>query len=144
MGLKRWWRRNFAKDKQAFRNDEVIEAYIAAGCEIGQAVSYIYMGECVGFDKLLDQWETTEKAYSALGYRTLSIDDFTGTAWGHSIDELVRVPRKEGEPEVFHAAFYREHFFQKVGMNEAVIKAMSGEAAVGHYAVPSTEHLKQG
>ena len=143
--LSRWYRRNFGKDKQTFRDDEVVEAYMAAGCEIGSAVSYIYMGECIGFDKLLDQWEATEKAYSALGFRTLSIDDFVSAGgWGKDIAELVRVPRKEGEREVFHAAFYREHYFQKMGgMHEAVLKAMSGEVATGTYAVPSTDHLKQ-
>jgi len=144
MGLRRWWRRNFAKDKQAFRNDEVIEAYFAAGAEFGSVVSMIYMGECIGFDKLLDLWETTEKAYSDLGYRTLSIDDFVSLSWGHSVDGLMRVPRKEGEPVVLHAPYYREHFFGKVGINSAVLKAMQGEVAVGHYMVPTTEHLKQG
>lgn len=142
--LTKWYRRNFGKDKQTFRNDEVIEAYVLAGAEIGSAVSYIYMGECIGFDKLLDQWEATEKAYSGLGYRTLSIDDFVNYGgWGKSIEDKLRVPRKEGEPEVFHAKYYRETFFKKVGMSDAVIKAMQGEAAVGHYMMPSTDHLKQ-
>jgi hypothetical protein len=43
---------------------------------------------------------------------------------------------------VYHAAYYREHFLGKAGMNDAVIKAMNGEVAVGHYMMPSTDHLK--
>lgn len=145
MGLMAWWRRKFGKDVKTFTDDEKVEAYVTAGAEIGSAVSYIYMGECIGFDKLLDQWEAAEKAYSDLGYRTLSIDDFTSYGgWGHDIEPLLRVPRKEGEKPVYHAAYYREHFFGKVGMSDVVKKALSGEVAVGNYAVPSTDHLKQG
>jgi hypothetical protein len=143
MGLKAWWRRNFAKDAQTFRDEEKVQAYVMAGGEFGSAVSMIYMGECIGFDKLLDHWETTEKAYAEMGFRTLSVDDFTGFGgWGRDIEALLRVPRKEGEKPVFHAAYYREHFFQKVGMHDAVKKAMQGEASYGTYAVPSTDHLK--
>jgi hypothetical protein len=134
MGIRTWWQRKFGKDVSAFSDDQKIEAYYLAGCEIGNAASYVYMGECVGFDKLLDQWEVTERAYSALGFRALSIDDFIRCGgWGHDIDHLMRVPRKEGEPEVFHAAYYREHF---MGMSNAVTRAL--------HAVPTTEHLKQG
>ena len=143
MGIKAWWRRNFGKDAKTFANEEIVQAYVMAGGEFGSVVSMIYMGECVGFEKLFEQWERTEEAYAGLGYRTLSIDDFVGFGgWGHSIDPLLRVPRKEGEEPVRHATYYREHFLGKCGMSEAVVKAMSGEVAVGHYAVPSTEHLK--
>lgn len=144
MGLRAWWRRKFGKDISTFTDDQKVEAYVMAGGEMGSAVSYIYMGECIGFDKLLDQWEATERAYSELGFRTLSIDDFTSYGgYGKEVDHLLRVPRKQGEPVVFHAAYYREHFFKRVGMSDAVKKAMQGEVAVGHYQVPSTDHLKQ-
>jgi hypothetical protein len=146
MGLRAWWRRNFGKDISTFTDDQKVEAYTLAGGEIGSAVSCIYLGECIGFDKLLDQWEVTERAYSALGFRTLSIDDFTSYArdYGTDVNRLLRVPRKQGEPVVLHAAYYREHFFRKVGMHEAVKKALGGEVAVGNYVMPSTDHLKQG
>lgn len=145
MGLLKWARNKWGKDVKTFSNEQVIEAYVAAGAQMGDAVSYIYMGECIGFDKLLDQWEASEKAYSDLGFRTLSIDDFTSYGgYGRPIDHLLRVPRKNGEPPILHAAYYREHFFGKIGMSDAVKQALSGEVAVGHYQVPSSEHLKQG
>jgi len=145
MGLKRWWRNRFGKDVRVFRDDEIIEAYVLAGAEMGSVVSMIYMGECVGFDRLLDQWQLTEKAYSGLGYRTLSIDDFVSFGgWGKSIDHLVRVPRKEGETEVFHAAYYRQRYHRKMFISEAIGKAFQGEVAMAQYEMPSTDHLKQG
>ena len=144
MGFSAWWRRKFGKDIKTFTDDQKVEAYVMAGGEIGSAVSYIYMGECIGFDKLLDSWEEAEKAYAALGFRTLSIDDFTSFGgWGKPIEDKLRVPRKAGEPVIFHAAYYRENFFGKVGMSDVVKKALGGEVACGNYAVPSTDHLKQ-
>lgn len=144
MGLKAWWRRNFAKDRETFRNDEVIEAYVMAGGEFGSAVSYIYMGECVGFEDMLQKWEQAEKAYAEMGYKTLSVDDFTSFGgYGTDIEPLLRQPRKVGEEPVFHATYYRENFLGAASMNDAVKKALSGEAAVGHYVRPSTEHLKE-
>ena len=143
MGLKAWWRGKFGKDVKTFTNEEIVTAYVNAGAEFGDVVSYIYMGECIGFADLLAQWEKTEAAYAELGYRTLSIDDFVSFGgYGKSIDDLLKVPRKEGEKAVLHAAYYRENFLGKVGMNAAVIEAMQGHAAVGHYVMPSTDHLK--
>jgi len=139
MGIRAWWRRKFGKDISTFTDEEKVTAYVMAGCEMGGAVSYIYMGEQVGFDKLLDQWETAEKAYAGLGFRTLSVDDFMRTAWGHSIDGLLRIPRRQGEKPVYHAVYYREHFFGKIGMLDIVKLAI----ASGNYMVPSTEHLKE-
>ncbi len=144
MGLKAWWRRTFGKDVPTFKNDEKVQAYVMAGGEFGSAVSYIYLGECVGFTELLEHWETTERAYAEMGFRTLSIDDFRGFGgYGIDIDPLLRVPRKKGEEPVYHAAYYRDHFLGKVSMSEAVTRAFQGEASVGTYEVPSTEHLKE-
>jgi hypothetical protein len=144
MGLRAWWRRKFGNNVRTFTDEQTVEAYVMAGAEMGSAVSYIYMGECIGFDKLLGQWEATEKAYVDLGFRTLSIDDFVRYGgYAASIDKLLRVPRKRNEKPVYHAAYYRERFFEKVGMSGAVVKALHGEAAVGCYVRPSTDHLKE-
>lgn len=145
MGLLAWWRRKFGKDVKTFSDDQKVEAYVTAGAEIGSAVSYIYMGECIGFDKLLDQWEASEKAYSDLGFRTLSIDDFTSYGgYGTEIAPLLRVPRKQGEPVILHAAYYRKHFFRRAGRQVDFDKVFKdGDVFTGTYQVPSTEHLKQ-
>lgn len=125
-------------------DDDVVKRYIDAGAIFGDAVSYIYMGECVGFAKRLENWENAELAYSALGYRTLSLDQFVD--YGGYGKELIglTVPRDEGEEIVLHAKYYRDNFFNKV---EPVIdfnKMMEdGEAQFGNYAVPSTKHLNE-
>ena len=82
--------------------------------------------------ELLDHWEKTEQAYAAMGFKTLSVDDFRSFGgYGIDIEPLLRVPRKAGEEPMFHAAYYRDHFLGTVSMSEAVSKAFQGEAAVG-------------
>lgn len=144
MGLKAWWRRTFGKDRETTNNDEVVAGYVMAGAEFGSAVSYIYMGECVGFEDLLRRWEDAENSYALLGYKTLSIDDFVHAgAYDIEIEPLLRQPRKVGEEPVFHAAYYRKNFLGKHSMTDAVKKALAGEVAFGSYVRPSTEHLKE-
>jgi len=143
MGLKAWWRKTFGKDAKTFTDEEKVQSYVMAGTQMGDAVSYIYMGECVGFGELLDKWEAAERAYADLGYRTLSIDDFTSYGgYGLNIEKLFRVPRKEGEPVVLHAAYYRQKYFRKMGRSSVIEEALKGNVAVGNYEVPTTDHLK--
>ena len=149
MGLKSWFKRTFLpkppppEPGTARFDPDVINEYRNAGIAIGDAVSYIYMGECIGFDKLLDKWETTERQFSELGYRTISLDDFVSAGgYGKDLPELA--PRNVGEEPVFHAAYYREHFFQKIGPAINFDEMMkTGEAQCATYAVPSTKHLNK-
>lgn len=143
MGIKTWWRRRFGKDQKTDQNAEVISAYQFAGYEFGVAVSYIYMGECVGFEDLLKRWEDAESAYVSLGYRAISVDDFVSFgAYGIEIESKMKVPRKVGEQPVLHARYYRENFLGKLEACDAVSRAMRGEVSVGHYQMPSTKHLE--
>jgi hypothetical protein len=144
MGIRAWWRRKFGKDVPTFTSDEIVQAYVTAGIEFGDVVSMIYMGECIGFDELFEKWEDAEKAYAGLGYRTLSIDDFISAGgYGTDIDPLLRVPRKEGETVVFHAAYYREHFLHR-NMMVSVTPVEGGSGAfTGQYIRPSTAHLTE-
>ncbi len=82
--------------------------YVRAGKRFGCAVSYLYMGECIGFEKLLNQWAFWEKEYASRGYVTLSVDDFN-EAGGHgqSINHLLDKRRADGEAPIFHATRYR-------------------------------------
>lgn len=144
--FKRWVGIGYTpKTKVAAQYDEeVVQRYIDAGAIFGDAVSYIYMGECVGFEDRLKDWEEAEQAYAALGYRTISLDDFVSFGgYGKELQGLT-VARDEGEAPIYHAVYYRVHFLGRcspvINFDEMM---KTGEAQVGTYAVPSTKHLTE-
>jgi hypothetical protein len=120
----------------------VVEAYQDAGAEFGDAVSHIYMGECLGFEALLSAWEKAEADYAAAGYRTLAVDDFVSIGgWGKEMPPAVL--RADGEPAVRHAPYYRQQFLGQVAQKNPVDEAFrTGKPVRGTYLVPSTKHLK--
>lgn len=123
-------------------DDEKIQRYVDTGAIFGDAVSYIYMGQCVGFEARLQAWEEAEEAYAALGFRTLSLDDFVD--YGGYGKELMglKVARDEGEVPIFHARFYRENFLNKVEPLIDLDKMQeTGDIQCGNYEMPSTRHL---
>lgn len=123
----------------------VTDNYLEAGSEFGDAVSCIYMGECVGFSGLHEAWETWEREYSSLGFRTLSVDDFVSIGgWGKDPQEVgFGEMRREGEKPVLHAKYYREHYLGKVRRHPAISAAFDGFASSGEYFLPTTDHLKK-
>jgi hypothetical protein len=123
-------------------NEEVIQRYVDTGTIFGDAVSYIYMGQCVGFAARLQAWEDAEVAYAALGYRTLSLDDFVDHGgYGKELVGL-KVARDVGEDVILHARFYRDHFLDKVEPLFDLQKMQeTGEMQCGNYEMPSTKHL---
>lgn len=123
----------------------VEDSYLEAGAEFGDAVSHIYMGECIGFPGMLEKWESWEREYSALGYRTLSIDDFVSIGgWGKDPEELgFGEMRRDGEKPIFHARYYREHYLGKANRHPAIRAAFDGFASSGEYFLPTTNHLKK-
>lgn len=90
-------------------SDRRVERYYRqAGEDFGDAVSYLYMGCCVGFDSLLRRWERWEQEYSNRGYRTVSLDDFLASGgYGTDISALFGVKRDVGEVPVLYAQRYR-------------------------------------
>ena len=134
---------------ERFMTDKWIEKHYAkAGRIFGDAVSYIYMGECVGFDSMLAKWEKLEAEYAKRGYRTLPVDDFVAYGgYGTPLKNL-GVRRAEDEKPVFHAKIYREVYLGKirpaVNLSELMRPAEPNEssesrAQVGTYFVPSTK-----
>lgn len=121
----------------------VVRRYLKAGAEFGNAVSYIYLGECVGFDSMLSRWENAERDYVNLGYKAIALDDFVEHGgYGVNIDHLVRVPLN-GEEPVYHAGLYRVGFLHKIpsaGVIEKVLR--TGKPCSGTYTLPSTKNLK--
>jgi hypothetical protein len=91
--------------------EEVVSQYVRAGAQFGEALSYIAMGECVGFHSMQRKWAQTEREYAKLGYRTLAVDDFIEHGgYGKSIDHLLRVERASAEPTVYHAEVFAQRY----------------------------------
>lgn len=110
--------------------------YIRSGAQFGDAVSYIYMGECVGFAGLLARWERWEAEFVRRGYRALSIKDFVAIGgYGHteSLESLAKLT--PGEQPVRHSLRYREHY---LGKARPALDFTSTEPQVGTYVIPDT------
>lgn len=133
-----------------FRGDKAIEnCYVQAGREFGDAVSYIYMGESLGFEDLLREWEIWEAEYARRGYRTFPVEDFVALGgYGQALKDL-GAKRAAGEAPVFHASIYRERFLGKIDpaidlrkmMNPPEERADSDDPPMqeGTYVIPSTK-----
>src|SRR3990172_1916216 len=114
--------------------------YVQAGANFGDAVSYLYMGECTGFKELLNKWAGWEEEYARRGYKTLSLDKLTGLGgYGKSIDDVIGQKRDKGEKPLFHAQIYREKFLGKVSPAVNLEKLMKGEMQCGEYEFLSTK-----
>jgi hypothetical protein len=120
----------------------VQKEYLNAGSCFGDAASYVFsMGECVGFDALLERWAKWEKEYAKRGYRTISIDDFI-LRGGHNkdISNVIGAKRGVDEKEVFHAERYREKYLGKVKPAINLEKMMrDGKPQSGTYIPQSTK-----
>ncbi len=55
---------------------QVEKRYVATGAAVGNALSYWFMGECAGFQRMRARWEKWEREYARRGYRTISTEDF--------------------------------------------------------------------
>jgi hypothetical protein len=105
----------FARHYAIVRREWVVEQYVRAGAVFGEALSYLYMGECVGFHSMKERWAKLERLYAELGYRTIPLEDFVEYGgYGKSIDHLVRVRRPDGEDAVFHAVTFAQNYAEGV------------------------------
>jgi len=119
----------------------VKKRYVKWGSIFGDAISYIYMGECVGFETLLVKWEKWEAEYAKRGYRTLPIGDFVGYGgYGMPLTDL-GTKRQEGEAPVFHAKIYRQAYLGKIKPAVNLLELFKPDAKVqtGTYFLPSTK-----
>lgn len=132
-----------------FLSDKNVEKrYVRAGGEFGQAVSYLYMGECIGFKNLLSKWQKWEAEYARRGYRTLPIDDFIEYGgYGKPLEGL-GVKRNENEKIVSHAQIYRRLYlgriqpaidFEKMARPLEPGETPASRIQMGTYIVPSTK-----
>ncbi|NTV23484.1 MAG: hypothetical protein HGA85_03855 [Nanoarchaeota archaeon] len=122
--------------------DPVLEKkYVAAGAEFGDAVSYIYMGECVGFEGMLNTWDVWEREYARRGYRTVSLDAFVELGgYNTPLGDAIGKRREAGEEPIYHAQIYRKQYLGKIEPAVDLEKMMrEGGTQAGVYLVPSTE-----
>ena len=119
---------------------QVIKRYVEAGSQFGVAVSYIYMGECVGFARMLSKWEKWEVEYAKRGYRTLPIDDFINSGGYGKPLKNIEVKRDQDEKPVFHANIYKNVYLGKVEPMIDIQKMIqTGKPQFGNYSLPSTK-----
>lgn len=122
--------------KRFFSDRNVEERYVRIGQIVGAAVSYSYMGEPIGFKRMVRNWEKWETEYAWRGYRTISLDDFIESGgYGRALSNL-GVKRALGEDPIFHARRYRERYLGKV---KPVIDPFKGDVQTGTYTPPSAE-----
>lgn len=130
MSIASWWR-----DRQLRALEK---KYVRAGAEFGDAISYSFMGKCVGFDQMLDKWASLERRYSEAGFRTISLDDFVGYG-GYGVQlKGLGSPRSVGEKPVLHAEIYRAVFYGREPAG-CMDRVMAGEVVIGTHVLPSTE-----
>lgn len=127
------------------KNDSQVEkAYLEAGRVFGDAVSYIYMGECIGFSKLLDEWAKWEKEYAERGYRTISLDAFVQYGgYGKKIENLNEV-RDKGEDPIFHSEIYQKIYLGRIApvLDMKALLKPGASHQMGTYILPSTKEKK--
>lgn len=133
--IKKWW-------SSSKSDSTIINKYFEAGTDFGDAVSYIYMGECIGFEKLFDAWEDLEKEVAKRGYQTISVDDFVAAGgYGKDLPGLRKL--KKSEEAILHAKYYRENYLGKMFMSDSLMDTFTnGVVSTGTYEIPTTKHLE--
>lgn len=128
-----------SKNPISGKHEKLVKKYIQAGAEFGDAVSYLYVGECIGFENLLNAWAKWEKKYAQAGFRTIPVDDFIlYGGYGKEIKGIKQL-RKPNEEPVFHSEIYRERFLGKVTPAIDFDEISKGNAQYGTQIVPSTK-----
>lgn len=127
--------------RRLLSNSSVESRYVRAGAAFGDAVSYLYLGECAGFDFLFDNWASWEEEYSHRGFRTVSLDRFVELGgYGRPINDVIRKKLEKNEKPIYHAEIYRENFLGKFApLLDLERLAEEGGMMSGRYELPSTK-----
>ncbi len=128
---------------QLLTDKQVQTFYVNAGKNFGDAVSYIFLEECLGFDAMHTSWAEWEREYAHRGFRTISVDDFIAAGgYGRDISPLVGVKREEGEIPILHAKLYEDYFLGKIKPAISLDDAFSdGDSVEIQYQLPSTQSI---
>lgn len=122
--------------KRWMSDDSVRKRYVEAGSMFGNAVSYLYLGECLGFRGMLSKWAKWEREYARRGYRTIPIEVFIEHGGYNIRISGLGIRRARGEPPILHAGIYRERFLGKIPL---VVLSRSENSVVGAYALPCSK-----
>lgn len=116
---------------------QLSKAYMEAGAAFGDAVSYIYMGECIGFEELLTRWEELEAEWSRRGYQTFPIEEFVSLGgYGVPLKHFGSYRSRDGIP-ILHAKRYRDMYLGKLAPAVNFQKLLDGPQVV-LYQAPHT------
>ncbi len=135
----------FSKSKKnslSRKDEKLVKKYVEAGAKFGDAVSYLYIGECIGFEDLLNAWAKAEKEYASKGFRTIPIDDFIlYGGYGKEIKGVYQLYqlRKPNEEPIYHAEIYRERFLGKTPPSINMDEVFKGNIQSGTQIIPSTK-----
>lgn len=120
-----------------FSDRQVEKRYVRAGAVFGDAVSYLYMGVCVGFIRRFKTWARWEKEYASRGFRTVSIDAFIEHGgYGKNLSGIGK-KREGGEEPIFHAERYRKEYLGKILPTPNLFQL--DKPRTGTYYLPTTE-----
>ena len=139
--IMKFLRKFFSGKTTRLSNQKLEQKYLEAGKSFGDAVSYLYMGECIEFKEMLDKLAEYEKEYAKRGYKTISIDDFVKFGgYGEPINHLLGKKLEANEAPRYHSEIYRDKFLGKVKPIVNLQKILEdGEPQSGNYQLPSTE-----
>lgn len=128
-------------------DQRALNKYLKSGAAIGDAVSYSYLGEPVGFEQMLDTWDKWERLVASRGYKTFMIDDFINYGgYGVGIAHFGE-KRAVGEEAILYATIYREKFLHKIApaidLNELLNpKDGVSKPQIGTYTLPSNKDVE--
>lgn len=96
---------------KSLSDKEVQDNYVDAGAELGDALSYGYLGEPLGLDGMVSNWARWELEYSKRGYRTISLEDLIDYGgYGRLYAEPLKglgVKREPKEQIILYSILYR-------------------------------------
>lgn len=126
------------------RKRKIARKYLEAGTIVGDCASYAHLGEAVGMESFVESWAKWERKYAALGFRTISLDEFIKAGgYGQDIKGRLYVLRRENEEPVYHAELYKQHYLGKI-RPVVNVNLLTSEVQVGEFLMPSTEIFTDG
>ena len=102
--------------KRLFKKEDINviwEEYKKVGIELGDDLSYAYMGKPLGFEKLLKRYLILENKLADKKYLPVSLNDFAAIGgWGHDIQLALKESDEESIRDIIH-------------LNHAIVKEFS-------------------
>ncbi len=93
----------------SLKREELIKKhYYNAGLHFGRVTSYMVYDIPSSYSNDLQAWEFWEEKYSALGYKTISFNEWSGLGgWKEKLQSFNMLRDKDEEP-ILHAKKYRQ------------------------------------